>query len=144
MFSGAREDARRPRALFIVVFFVFLVLIIVVNEVAIFPGLFLVILIIFFVRIISNEIQVDRVRLRDLEFGLTLGTTQDLAFLDFVFIDIDFGGTFRATDHGSTLRTVFSKWGHEDRAGHLAAYYIPQGTKSTPVHGGAALNAIVP
>src|SRR5260370_14779244 len=45
-------------------------------------------------------------RLRDLKFGFALGTTQDLAFLDFVFVDVDFGGTFRATDHGSTLRTI--------------------------------------
>ncbi len=50
-------------------------------------------------------------RLRDLEFGFALGTTQDLAFFDFVFVDIDFGGTFRATDHGSTLRTVVRKVG---------------------------------
>jgi hypothetical protein len=46
----------------------------------------------------------DGMRLRNLELGLALGTTQDLAFFDFVFIDIDFGGTFRATNHGSILR----------------------------------------
>src|SRR5260370_7190012 len=44
--------------------------------------------------------------LRDLELGFALGTTQDLAFFDFVFIDIDFGGTFRAADHVSILRRV--------------------------------------
>src|SRR5882762_6470678 len=32
-------------------------------------------------------------------------------FLVFVFVDIDFGGTFRATDHGSTLRIVVCKVG---------------------------------
>src|SRR6266851_5212170 len=31
--------------------------------------------------------------------------------LAFVFLVIDFGGTFRATDHGSTLRTVVCKVG---------------------------------
>src|SRR6266568_2393352 len=44
--------------------------------------------------------------LRDLKLGFALGTTQDLAFFDFVFIDIDFGGTFGAADHGSILRRV--------------------------------------
>ena len=48
----------------------------------------------------------DGVRLRDFEFRLALGTAQDLAFLDFILIHIDFGGTFRATNHGSILRTI--------------------------------------
>ncbi len=43
-------------------------------------------------------------RLRDLELGFALGTAQNLALFDFVFIDVDFGGTFRAADHGSILR----------------------------------------
>jgi hypothetical protein len=108
MTAQAREDAKRRGAgpLLLVFFFVFLVIIIVVDEVAIFLGLFFFVLIVLFVRVIGDEVQVDGMRLRDLEFGFALGTTQDLAFFDFVFIDIDFGGTFRATDHGSTLRTV--------------------------------------
>jgi hypothetical protein len=81
-------------------------------------------------------------RLGNLEFGFALGATQDLAFFDFVFIDIDFGGTFRTTDHGSTLRTMFAKWGFKNRARHRAAYYIPRGRKSTPVHGSTALDAM--
>jgi hypothetical protein len=50
-------------------------------------------------------------RLRHFEFRFALRATQDFAFLDFVFIHIDFGGTFRATDHGSTLRTIVFKVG---------------------------------
>src|SRR6266851_4531172 len=113
MAAQAQEDARRRGAslLLLVLFFVFLVVIIVVDEVAIFPGLPFVFLVVFFVRIIGDKVQVDGMRLRDLEFGFALGTTQDLAFFDFVFVDIDFGGTFRATDHGSTLRTVDCKVG---------------------------------
>jgi 8-oxo-dGTP diphosphatase len=113
MWSRVWEDARRGKTwrLLIVVFFVFLIVIIVVDEVAIFPGLFFLLIIVFFIRIIGDEVQVDRMCLRDLEFGFALGATQDLAFFDFIFIDIDFGGTFRATDHGSTLRTVFFKVG---------------------------------
>src|SRR6266478_1487015 len=48
--------------------------------------LLLVFFIVFFVIIIVNEIAIFR--------GL----------VDFFFVVIDFGGTFRATDHGSTLR----------------------------------------
>jgi 8-oxo-dGTP diphosphatase len=112
MAARAQEDARRRGVclLLFVVFFVFVVIII-VNEVAIFPGLDFVFLVVLFVRVIGDEVQVDGMRLRDLEFGFALRTTQDLAFFDFVFVDIDFGGTFRATDHGSTLRTVVCKVG---------------------------------
>src|SRR5467141_2205793 len=79
MAAQALEDARRGGTgrLLPVFFFVFLV-IIVVDEVAIFSGLAFIFLV---------------------------------AFFDFVFVDIDFGGTFRATDHGSTLRIVVCKVG---------------------------------
>src|SRR5207302_7248161 len=112
MAARAVGDARRGGAcrLLLVFFFVFVVIIF-VDEVAIFSGLFFVFLVVLFVRIIGDEVQVDRMRLRDFEFGFALGTTQDLAFFDFVFIDIDFGGTFRATDHCSTLRIVVCKVG---------------------------------
>src|SRR2546429_552300 len=85
--------------------------IIYVDEVAIHSGLFFVFLVVLCVRINGDEVEVDRMRLRDFEFGFAFGTTQDLAFFDFVFIDIDFGGTFRATDHGSPLRIVVCKVG---------------------------------
>src|SRR6266404_4267684 len=142
MAARAVEDARRGGAclLLLVVFFFVFVVIIFVDEVAIFSGLSFVFL---FVRIIGDEVQVDGMRLRDFEFGFALGTTQDLAFFDFVFIDIDFGGTFRATDHGSTLRIVVCKVGvRGPRTHHCAAYYIPRRMKSTPVRGGTASNAI--
>jgi hypothetical protein len=117
MAARAHEDARQGGAclLLLVFFFVFLVIII-VDEVAIFSGLVFFVFVVLFVRIIGDEVQVDGMRLRNLEFGFALGTAQDLAFFDFVFVDIDFGGTFRATDHGSTLRTVVCKAGYEDRA----------------------------
>jgi hypothetical protein len=100
------EDARRPgaRLLFRVFFFVFLVII--VDEISVVSGFVFLFLFVFFVHVIGDEIQVDGMRLRDLEFGFALRTTQDLALFDFVFVDIDFGGTFGATNHGSTLRTV--------------------------------------
>src|SRR6266436_5228793 len=139
MAERALEDARCGGAcLLLLVFFLVFLVIIVVDKIAVFAGL----VFFFFVRVIGDEVQVDRMRLRNLEFGFALGTTQDLALFDFVFIDIDFGGTFRTTDHGSTLRTVFAKWGYKNRAHHRAAYYIPRGRKSTPVHGSTALDAM--
>jgi hypothetical protein len=59
----------------------------------------------------------DGMRLRNLELGFTLGTAEDLALFDFVFVDIDFGGTFGAADHGSILRKVV----HAAGATYLAA-----------------------
>src|SRR6267142_5115539 len=110
MAECALEDARAGRGcpLLLVFFFLFFV-IIVLNEVAIFADLALFFLVVPFVLIISDDVQVNGMRLRDLEFRLTLRTTQDLAFFDFVFVHIDFGGTFRTTDHGVILRRVVRK-----------------------------------
>jgi 8-oxo-dGTP diphosphatase len=67
-----------------------------------FVGFF--VLFFFFIKVIGDEVEVDGMRLRNFEFGLALGTAENLALFDFVFIDIDFGRTFRAADHGSILR----------------------------------------
>src|SRR6266403_4423060 len=111
MAAQAQEDARRGRAYLLLLVFFFVFLLLLLDEIAIFPSLAFLFLVVLFVQIIGDEVQVDGMRLRDLEFGFALGATQDLAFFDFVFVDIDFGGTFRATDHGSTLRTVVRKVG---------------------------------
>src|SRR6266849_1876026 len=96
MAARAQQDARRRGACLLLLVFFFVFFVIIVDEVAIFPGLDFVFLVVLFVRVIGDEVQVDGMRLRDLEF---------------VFVDIDFGGTFRATDHGATLRTVVCKVG---------------------------------
>src|SRR5882724_2781625 len=110
MAEWALEDARAGRGcpLLVVFFFLFFV-IIVLNEVAIFADLALFFIVVLFVLIIGDDVQVNGMRLRDLEFRLTLRTTQDLAFFDFVFVHIDFGGTFWTTDHGAILRRVVRK-----------------------------------
>src|SRR2546430_1791562 len=92
--------------LLLVLFFIFLVI---VDQVAIFPGLVLFVLLVLFVQVVGDEIQVDGMRLRNLELGFAFRTAQNLAFFDFVFVNIDLGGTFRTTDHGSTLRKVVCK-----------------------------------
>src|SRR6266481_2589527 len=114
MAEWALEDARAGRGypLLLVFFFLFFV-IIVVNEVAVFGDLALFLLVVLFVLVIGDDVQVDGMCLRDLEFRLALRTTQDLAFFDFVFVHIDFGGTFWTTNHGAILRRVVRKWRFE-------------------------------
>jgi hypothetical protein len=104
MAAGATEDARRPALeLFLVLFLVIFFL--VLREVAIFRNLFLFVFFIFvIIHVFGDDVQVDGMDLRDFQFGLALGATENLAFFDFVLVDVDLGGTFWAADHGSILR----------------------------------------
>jgi hypothetical protein len=133
-------QAGRNVPLFLVFFFVLFLIIIVVNEITVFGNLALSFLIVLFIQIIGDEVHVHGVRLRHFELGLTLRTTQDLAFFDFVFIHIDFGGTFWTTNHGVILRRVVRKVAVAGRPHRRAAYYIPWNMKSTPERGTAAGN----
>src|SRR5580704_6382477 len=99
---GDAERAGRRRLLLVLFFFFFVVFLIVFEEIAVFRGFFFLI-IIFIIEVVRNEVQMHRMRLRYLELGFALGTTQDFAFFDFVFVHVNFGGTFRAADHGSIL-----------------------------------------
>jgi hypothetical protein len=117
-----------------------LFVIIVVNQIAVFGSFALFFLVVLFVQIIGDKIYVHGVRLRNLEFGFTLGTTQDLAFFDFIFVHIDFGGTFWTTNHGVILRRVVRKVAVPGRPRRCAAYYIPWNMKSTPARGAPAGN----
>jgi hypothetical protein len=92
---------RKEKALLLVVLF-FLVFLF--QKIPVFGDLFFFFLVFFFIQFVGDKIEVNGVGLRHFELGLALWATQNLAFLDFVFIDIDFGGTFGAADHGSILR----------------------------------------
>jgi hypothetical protein len=85
--------------------FFLIVIFLVLGEVAIF-GNFLLLFFVFII-IIGNDIQMDGMDLRDFQLGLALWATENLAFFDFILVDVDFGGTFRAADHGSILRKWF-------------------------------------
>src|SRR5580700_232966 len=114
--------AARSRLLLFLFFFLFLFLI-VFEEVAVFRG-FIVIIIVFFIEVVGDEVQMHGMRLRDLELGFALRTTQDFTLFDFVFIHIDFGGTFRAADHGSILRRNVRRAGpHRLRRRHHGVLY---------------------
>jgi hypothetical protein len=91
----------------------FVLVVLVIGKVAVFIkvvlGVFvvLVLFVIFFVEVIGNGVQCDRMRLRNFQFALALGAAQDFSLFHFVFVHIDFSGTFRAAEHVSILRFDF-------------------------------------
>jgi hypothetical protein len=99
--------------LFVVIGFV---IVVIFQKIAIFIefflivfGVFLVVVffIIFFFNFVGNGIQRHRMRLRNFQLALALGTTQDFALFHFVFVHINLSGTFRTTEHVYILRLDF-------------------------------------
>ena len=84
----------------LLVLFFFVVFLIVFEEVAVFRSFFFLI-IIFFIEVVGDEVQMHRMRLGYLELGFALGTAQDFAFFDFVFVHVDISVAFRALGHGN-------------------------------------------
>src|SRR5260370_2641630 len=115
-------------------FVVFLiVLFFVLGNIAIFSrcGLFVVFFVFVIIHVFGDDVQMDGMDLRDFQFRLALWATENLAFFDFVFVDVDFSGTFRAADHGSILRTCIKKSAPPGlRAPPSSVLYT--GVKSTP------------
>jgi len=58
---------------------------------------------IFLVIVFGDDIDLDRMDLNHLHLGFALRTGQDFAFLDFIFVDVDFSSAFRTPDHGEIL-----------------------------------------
>jgi 8-oxo-dGTP diphosphatase len=54
-------------------------------------------LVVIFVFVFGENDEMDWMGLRDLQFGVALGAAQDFAFLDLVFIQVDFGVAFRTS-----------------------------------------------
>jgi hypothetical protein len=93
--------------LFVLVFQKIAVFINIVFVLGVFIFFLFVFLIVFFVEVIGNGVQRHRMRLRYFQFALALRTAQDFSLFHFVFVHIDFSGTFRATEHVSILRFDF-------------------------------------
>jgi hypothetical protein len=79
-------------------FFVFEV--IVFRKVVSVLGLFLFF---FVVIVVGDGVDLDGMNLNNFHFGFALGAGQDFAFLDFVLVNVNFSGAFRAPDHGGNL-----------------------------------------
>jgi hypothetical protein len=107
-------EVRATNGLFVFLFFFIIVVIIVIvvviigEQIAVFFGAFSYFFFLFFIVIVGNAVEMDRMGLRNFEFGLALGATQDFPFFDFVFVDVDFSGTFRAANHG--LHPPLKSW----------------------------------
>jgi len=91
---GCRKKSKSGSNLF---FFVFLFVI--VRKFLSILRLFLF----FFVIVIRDGIDFDGMDLHDFHFGFALGTGQDFAFLDFVFVNVNFCSAFRTPNHGENL-----------------------------------------
>jgi hypothetical protein len=105
---GEKGDARGMGRLCLV-FFLFLIIIF--EKVAI-PGRFLLLLfVLFFVQIFRDDVQVNGMYLRHFELRFALRAAENLALFHFVFVHVDFGGTFGAADHVCILPTAVHKVG---------------------------------
>jgi hypothetical protein len=108
---------------FVLFFFIVVIVIIVVFEISVDGGHFFFLLVVIIIFIVGDEIEVDGMRLRNLEFGFALGATENFAFFDFVLIDIDFGGTFGTADHESILRKIRRGVGQKERPPPCSVLY---------------------
>jgi hypothetical protein len=101
------DDRRLERLLLVVLGFVFLVVFLILEKIAVFAGFtFFFLFFLVVVEVIGDEVQMYGMRLGDLELGLTLGAAQDLAFFNFVFVHIDLCGALGAADHGTSSVTI--------------------------------------
>jgi hypothetical protein len=107
------ETEKIPSLVFV---FRFILVVLVFHKIAVFIklvvvlGVLLVLIfffVVFFVDVIGNGIQRHGMRLRNFQFALALWTAQDFSLFHFVFVHIDFSGTFRAAEHVSILRLNF-------------------------------------
>jgi len=95
---------KRSNVLFF--FLVFLIVIVILIQIILVVR---ILVLIFVVIVIRNGIDLDGMNLHDFHFGFALSTGQDFAFLDFVFININFGTALRTTDHGTNLLGEFGR-----------------------------------
>jgi hypothetical protein len=96
------------RRLFLVFFFLFFFVL--VDQIAVFALFFFVLIFVVIIVIVlilfGNDVQMHGMCLGNFHFGFALWAAQDFAFLHFVFIDVDFRGTFGAANHGNILRKI--------------------------------------
>src|SRR5579864_2813859 len=94
--DGMPERWELPLYVLFVVLFFFLILV----ELVVILGFFVLLFLIFIVR---DGIHLDRVDLHDLHLGFALGTGEDFAFLHLIFVDVNFSCAFGTANHGENL-----------------------------------------
>jgi hypothetical protein len=116
----------------LLLFFFFLFLVEVVLFVVLLLGFFFLALLVFFlIEIVGDGVQMYGMGLRDFQFGFTFRAAQNLTLLHFVFVDVNFGATIGAANHGTILRTEIHGGGRGTSGnGRHPSYYIPHAEKS--------------
>jgi hypothetical protein len=111
MLREPQEALPLPRKPLLILLIILFVILVVIREVSIFVRLVLfdvlLIRLVFFVKIVGDGIQHDRMGLRHLQLALALRAAQDFSFFHFVFVHINFCATFWAAEHVSILRVDF-------------------------------------
>src|SRR5208282_1314407 len=131
MLRGPEDALPLPRKRLLVLIIILFVVLVVIREVPIFVKLVLVlldvflILLFFFVKVVGDGIQRDRVDLRYLELALTLRAAQDLSLFHFVFVHINFCATFWAAEHVSILRVDLLRARPRARLSPSGVLYTP-------------------
>src|ERR1700759_1166739 len=80
----------------VIVIILIVVIIVIVEKVAIFLGAFGHFL--FFLIVIGDAIEGNGMSLGNFKLRFAFGAAKNFAFFDFVLVDVDFSGTFRAAD----------------------------------------------
>jgi hypothetical protein len=101
--NASEKRVRIRRRLLFVFLFLFFFLFVLFLNVAVFFRLFVLFFFLVFVQIFGNGIELDGVRLEHFELHFTLRAIQNFAFFYFVFVHVNFRGTFRAANHGCVL-----------------------------------------
>jgi hypothetical protein len=93
--EGRREDLKNGLG----ILFLFFLIIVIVHQIVAILGLFLFL----FVIVLGDGVDLDGMDLHNFHFRFTFGAGQNFAFLDFIFISVNFCRAFRAPDHGENL-----------------------------------------
>src|SRR5882757_1021590 len=91
----ASMHRRMGLRLFFVLFFILFGILILV---------FFFVLVILFIEVVGDGVEVDGMRLGNFQFRFTLWAAQNFALLYFVLVHIYFGSTIGAANHGTILR----------------------------------------
>jgi hypothetical protein len=115
----------------LLVVILFVVFFLVIRQISVIIEIFVVLFFVFFnvlvflfFEVVGNGLERYGMRLRHFEFCLALRTAQDFALFDFVFIDINFNGTFWATEHDPSSDMILSGIARVRTPATRYSYYI--------------------
>src|SRR5580704_9468271 len=85
--------------------------------------LFVVVLVVFVIIVVRDDVQMHRMNLHHFELGFTFRAIQNLALFDLILIEINLDGAFRAVHHSRTSWPSMAL---------TQAYYITRGSQGGP------------